>query len=724
MKHKLIAALIITTLLFIAAGSIALADTAMCDTCGKWTNIKYNGWEKVNETDHKQIAICADCGTRIQGGQVGWHTGGEATCVKRRVCDVCHGEYGPYASTHRMKSYAAKAPTCTEAGWDEYFVCQDCHLSTKKEIGPLGHDYGPWVLNNNGTHTRTCNHDSSHTETENCSGGTASCNTRAVCTKCGAHYGELYPHDLTSHEAKAATCTEIGWDAYETCKRAGCDYTTYQELPALDHDKVHHEGKAATCTEKGWKAYDTCTRCDYSTYAEILASGHSLEYHAAKAPTCTENGWDSYFACRDCGLSTKKEIASLGHSYGSWVSNGNGTHTRTCKNDSSHTETKKCFGGTASCNARAVCIMCGAEYGEKDLNNHDLTHHGAKAATCTEKGWEAYDACKNCAYTTYAEIPATGHNLTRHEAKAATCTEKGWKAYDACKNCAYTTYAEIPATGHDLTHHGAKAATCTEKGWEAYDACKNCAYTTYAEIPATGHNLTRHEAKAATCTEKGWEAYDACKNCDYTTCAEIPALGHDYQKNVVEPTCEENGYTQYTCSRCDDAYTEGLMKKLHHAFGEWMPNGDGMHSANCRREGCRHVGRTDCQKFDFNVENEHLVFCSVCGEVENGERLELIEKASAAAVTGKLPAGKLVARMKGECLSLAFELAGGLTQPTGQVKIMLQAEIVQGKRLVLIAPDGTQTDLTFEVQDREVSFMLDFTKAEVPVMLLRLIPEA
>lgn len=109
----------------------------------------------------------------------------------------------------------------------------------------------------------------------------------------------------------------------------------------------------------------------------------------------------------------------------------------------------------------------------------------------------------------------------------------------------------------------------------------------------------------------------------------------------MQPTCEKGGYTRYTCSRCEDTYTENPVNKLLHWYGEWTPNGDDTHSADCRRNGCKHTGKTDCQKFEFQVEeNESLIFCPVCGNVKNGERLELIEKALATAVTGKLPAGK------------------------------------------------------------------------------------
>ena len=280
---------------------------------------------------------------------------------------------------------------------------------------------------------------------------------------------------------------------------------------------------------------------------------------------------------------------------------------------------------------------------------------------------------------------------------------------------------EIPASGHALVHHEAKAATCTEIGWEAYDACKNCDYTTYVEIPASGHDLEHHDAKAATCTEIGWNEYDSCKNCDYTTYAEIPALGHDYQKTIVKPTCEKDGCTRFTCSRCEDTYTENPVKKLHHWFGEWTPNGDDTHSANCLRKGCKHMGKADCRKFEFIVaENESLIFCPVCGQVENGARLERIEKTMAVAETGKLPAGELIARMNDAYLSLAFEYAGKITTPTGQVKITLPAELLAGKTFTRVALDGTETEVTFEVKDGEASFTLDFTADEIPVILIRL----
>lgn len=78
-------------------------------------------------------------------------------------------------------------------------------------------------------------------------GGTATCSQQAVCTVCGYSYGGYADHDLRHHSAQAATCSSVGWEAYETCEN--CSYTTYKEIPTLAHDTVSHDGQAATCTE-------------------------------------------------------------------------------------------------------------------------------------------------------------------------------------------------------------------------------------------------------------------------------------------------------------------------------------------------------------------------------------------------------------------------------------------------------------------------------------------
>lgn len=105
-------------------------------------------------------------------------------------------------------------------------------------------------------------------------------------------------------------------------------------------------------------------------------------------PTCTTPA-----ICTACGGT----LAALGHEWGPWTSGGDNTHTRTCKRDGTHTETKDCSGGTATCKDKARCAVCGKTYGELDAKNHaDLKHVPAKAATRTAEGNIEYWHCDGC----------------------------------------------------------------------------------------------------------------------------------------------------------------------------------------------------------------------------------------------------------------------------------------------------------------------------------------
>lgn len=448
----------------------------------------------------------------------------------------------------------------------------------------------------------------------------------------------------------------------KTCEKCGAEYG---EKDPNNHDLVHHDAKAPSCTEIGWDAYDTCSRCDYTTRKELPALNHDLRQSVITAPTCTETGW-AYVKCSRCDYYDTPVLPAL---------------------------------------------------------KHDLRQRVITAPTCTGEGW-AHVACSRCDYFATPLLSALNHDLEQHAAKAPTCTEIGWDTYEACSRCDHTTYAELPALNHDLKQHAAQAPTCTEIGWNAYDTCSRCDYTTYAELPALNHDLVNHDAKALTCTEPGWNAYETCSRCNYTTYAEQPALNHDYQAVTVEPTCEADGYTIFTCSRCKDSYTADPTDKLGHQFGAWSPNGTGSQSASCLRDGCAHTGSTDCRKFTFRTaEGETLTFCPVCGQAENAAQLEKIEAATAWAISGSLSAEDVTARTNGEYLSVAFETAGSLTQPTGLVRLALPAGLLEGKKLVRIAPDGTQTEMPFETERGKLIYTLDFANSALPVMLFRLVPQ-
>ena len=709
MKKWLIRCLTVLAMVCLIPGTVLnvkAAETVQrrCARCGSMETREILGYEKYDSNSHRvYVTECPNCHNDGNVSYLQVHTGGTQgpTCTEGKICEDCGAEYD---------------------------------IPGHKWITPANSSLG------NGTHRIICLRCGLN-GTASCSGGYATCTSPGVCAACGgSYYGG---HDLVQHAAKAPTCTEIGWDAYDTCSRFGCNYTTRKELPALKHDLKQHAAKAPPCTEIGWDAYEACSRCDYTTYVELPAQ-HDLEHHAAKAPTCTEPGWNAYDTCKNCDYNTYQVLPALKH-YLVYYKAKDPTCTEpgcdayeTCSrcdyttyverpalNHDLRQRVIKAPTCTQMGWAYETCSRC--DYSATPLLpalNHDLVQHEAQAPTCTKPGWDAYETCSRCDHTTYAELPALNHDFVQHAAKAPTCTEKGWNAYETCSRCDYTTYAEQPALNHALVNHNAKAPTCTEIGWNAYKTCSRCDYTTYAELPALNHDLVNHDAQAPTCTEIGWNAYKTCSRCDYTTYAELPALNHDYQAVTVEPTCETDGYTVFTCSRCKDSYTADPTDKLGHQFGAWSPNGTGSQSADCLRQGCAHTGSTDCRKFTFRTaEGETLTFCPVCGQAENAAQLEMIEAATAWPLSGSLSAEDVTARTNGEYLSVAFETAGSLTQPTGRVRLALPAGLLEGKTLVRIAPDGTQTEMPFETKRGKIILTLDFVNSELPVMLFRLVPQ-
>ena len=448
----------------------------------------------------------------------------------------------------------------------------------------------------------------------------------------------------------------------------------------------------------GYRKYDSTSHRVYITECQNCHNDGNVTYltvhtGGTQGPTCTEGK-----ICEKCGA----EYGILGHDWGAWTPNyaSNGTHTRRCKRCNAE-ETGRCSGGYATCDTLGMCNTCGGSY------------YGGHA-------WGEWSSAGNGTHTRSCTNYCREVDTAKCTGGKATCSAKA-----VCVECG-EEYGEKDSNNHDLEQHAAKAPTCTEIGWDAYEACSRfgCNYTTRKELPALNHDLKQYAAKAPTCTEIGWNAYETCSRCDHTTYTELPALNHDYQAVTVAPTCETDGYTVFTCSRCKDSYTADPTDQLGHQFGAWSPNGTGSQSADCLRQGCAHTGSTDCRKFTFRTaEGETLTFCPVCGQAENAAQLEKIEAATAWANSGSLSAEDVTARTNGEYLSVAFETAGSLTQPTGRVRLALPAGLLEGKKLVRIAPDGTQTEMPFETERGKLIYTLDFANSELPVMLFRLVPQ-
>ncbi len=341
--------------------------------------------------------------------------------------------------------------------------------------------------------------------------------------------------------------------------------------------ECEHSGGEATCTNKA-----KCEICgaEYGetkphSYAHIKAP----EY-LKSAATCTEKAV-YYTSCTECGLSsegTKNEATfeygnALGHKYGEWVSNGDGTHTRVCANDSTHTETKACHGGKATCTAKAICEDCGKAYGTMAAHTFTVkstvSRYLKRAATCTEKS-EYYVSCAGCGLSSKGTASeavftgsALGHSLTEWSViTEVTCTTNGTQERH-CTRCDYKQTRTIVAKGHSYgLWNVTKKVGCITDGEQSRE-CSVCGNKETKTIAATGvHSYGSWKvAKAATCTTTGTKVR-SCLECGAKETVILQPTGHKYVESTVKPTYTEKGYTLHKCSECGTSYKSSYTDKL------------------------------------------------------------------------------------------------------------------------------------------------------------------
>ena len=327
-KKILSVVLILCVMLAVMPMTAYAADRALCTRCGQVQTVRMT-CQYSNDEWHLFSVTCTVCDNKWYYG-MSHQWSGTATCTSGKTCTVCGGS-----------------------------------------SEPLGHDWSTWTQNSDEkTHTRICKRDTSHTETENCHGGTATCTAKAVCEVCKSEYGEKLPHDFTAEtvDAKylkfAATCT-VKAIYYKSCAVCGmssegtADEATFFSGNALDHD-----WGAWTSNEDG-----THTR------------------------TCTVDGCSAGTQTENCIDANKDHKCDICDYIISECADDNKDH----KCDYCGKKLTEHTGGKATCKDKAKCEVCGAEYGELDPKNHtNLKHFPAKTATKTTEGNIEYWYCEGC----------------------------------------------------------------------------------------------------------------------------------------------------------------------------------------------------------------------------------------------------------------------------------------------------------------------------------------
>ena len=484
---------------------------------------------------------------------------------------------------HSSKSFvAAKAATCTEKGMKEHYKCNNC---------------------------------------------SALFETADSTTPVPAFTLELpmIDHTFTDVAEKAATCTEKGNVAYKHCTTCNKNYDAEGKLldtvetNALGHDMTAYATVPATCVKTGTKAYFHCGRCE-KNFADpnglkelddltlaIDPNNHvgdtELVNVKAASHVNKENGYTGDTKCLSCGeIITKGEIIPWGtHTWGEWQTDGE-KHWKECIVEGCTERDQEGVhnGGTATCQEKAKCEICGAAYGKLGEHNFDTkwtsddTYHYHKCLTagCTEK---ADDAAKhsstganeaNCLHKAKCDVCAAeygnlgAHTLTKTAAKAPTCLEPGNNEYYTCSVCgkvfkdaAGTTETTVAAetlaksTTHvveskyvtNATEHWQICKVCgTVVGKAAHkfgeaDAngrktCADCGYT----VGGTGTEGHKHAAGNTICYDEN-NHWNKCTddNCD----AHVNESAHKFgpkntvtegNKTITIETCSECGYVKRT----------------------------------------------------------------------------------------------------------------------------------------------------------------------------------
>ena len=516
---------------------------AVCTTCGKeygnldptnHSDLKPNEWQG-DDKEHWQVYSC--CNAIINKAA---HVGGKATCKDRAVCTTCgaaYGGLGAHSFTEKVaEQYLKSAATCTAKAvyYKSCSVCGEKGTETFETGNALGHDWGEWQSNGNGTHTHVCKTDESHTETVSCSGGTATCTAKAVCEDCKAEYGDLAAHNFTAEvvDAKylksAATCTAkaVYYKSCSVCGEKGTE--TFETGNVLDHD-WDEPSYTWTAVTDGYMcvASGKCKNCD-ADVSDIA----TVTYAVKKAPTCLNAGTGTYTATFSAAYGFPAQtkdvlLPAIGHTWGTatytWTQTETGytcTAKRVCENDAAHVESETVT-GDYSVITEPTCLAAG-------LGRYQVSF---------KADW-AKDASKD------VTIPALGHD---------------WGKWTSNGDGTHTHVCKRDKAHTETVSCSGGTATCTEKA-----TCAGCGGK-YGEKGSDNHTGKKEWTTTKTTHEQKWSC-----------CGEVVVAkeSHTFGKWVItkKATFRKDGEKTRTCEVCE--YVE---KATIQATGSPAKTGDDSH---------------------------------------------------------------------------------------------------------------------------------------------------
>lgn len=353
------------------------------------------------------------------------------------------------------------------------------------------------------------------------------------CTKEGCNKtkteinGSALGHSESIVRGRAATCTEDGLTDGKKCSRCEEVIEAQTVIPASGHTEVIDSAIVETCTTTGKTEGKHCSVCNEVIIAQTIipAKGHDWE-----KPTYVWTGNSSCTAQRICKNDRNHEEREIKNSVQTV------TQEQTACDIAELSTFTVTFDNSAFEKQEHTGVATKAA-GEHSWNSGVVT----SAATCTTDGAKLFN-CTKCSATKTEKISAPGHDITHHEAKAATCTEKGWNAYDTCSRCSYSTYSEIAANGHALIKTEAKSATCILSGNEEYWTCSAC-NKVYADSEANNKTTVAEKTLPAEGHDWGvWVKVD--ENNHARTCKRVDCGSKETkQHNINNGTCTDCGYS-------------------------------------------------------------------------------------------------------------------------------------------------------------------------------------